>query len=221
MQKNKFILLILTIISILPSYSHSKNKKYQQRWGISTAYLIQNSPFQEISTFQANSFWYAQGHKAWKAGDTGMGFALGFSYDIMNRSGFMFRIQGFLETTGWIAGIIDIGTGIRTTIARKYPFSIEVYLSIAQTGSKLSLIGLPNKTLPENINTYIGLFGFKTRVALEIPISKKGAFITPYVSYAVYPWKLSNLKADILINGIDKGGIFDSLQIGFELGSKF
>lgn len=213
----KYLLLLLLLFNTNISYA----QKATQRWGISSAWLVQNAPFREFASFQLNRIWYAQGIDTWDIGEASSGIAVGFSYDVTAKNGLMFRIQGIVESTGWISGVFDIGTGVRVPMSLKNSFfSIEAYFSINQTGGTLHRIGSGEKTIPDSIDFYMGLFGFKTRLAFEFPIGQK-FFITPYVSYAVYPWLKSSTKADLILNGFSKGSLIDSLQIGFEFGSKF
>lgn len=217
----KIIGCVLALItSANTAYAQKGSPKTVQRWGISSAWLIQNAPFREFSTFQLNRIWYAQGINTWDIGNSSVGIALGFSYDLTAKNGLMFRIQGFIESTGWISGVLDIGTGIRIPISKTSFFSIEAYFSINQTGGTLHRVGKPEDLLPPTLNFYMGLFGFKSRVALEFTINKNH-FITPYVSYAVYPWHTTSLVAPFSLNGFDKGSLIDSLQIGLEFGSRF
>ena len=133
----------------------------------------------------------------------------------------LFRSRGFLESTGWISGVIDIGTGIRVPMPIKNSFfSIEAYFSINQTGGTLHRVGAPEASLPDTVEFYMGLFGFKSRIAFEFPVGKK-FFLTPYLSYAVYPWYKSSTKAKFYLNGFNKGSLIDAIQIGLEFGSKF
>ena len=228
MKKTILALSVIFLISLNTGYAqeHRKNPrqrapKYTQRWGVSTAWLIQNAPFREFSTFQLDRIWYAQGINTWDMGDAATGLAFGFSYDLTARNGLMFRVQGFLETTGWLTGVLDIGTGIRIPMPlRNSFFSIEVYFSINQTGGTLHRIGAPEASLPDSIDFYMGLFGFKSRIAFEFPVGKK-FFLTPYLSYAVYPWYATSTKAEFYLNGFNKGSLIDAIQIGIEFGSKF
>ena len=229
-MKRYFLLLLLILTSFntseLYSQEHTRRRvpkvpKFTQRWGTSTAWLIQNAPFREFSTFQLDRIWYAQGIDAWDMGNSAAGFAFGFSYDLTFKNGIMFRTQGFLESTGWISGVIDIGTGIRVPMPIKNSyFSIEAYFSINQTGGTLHRVGAPEASLPDTVEFYMGLFGFKSRIAFEFPVGKK-FFLTPYVSYAVYPWYKSSTKAEFYLNGFNKGSLIDAIQIGLEFGSKF
>ena len=227
-MKRSILLLSLLVLSFNNSdlYSQEKPKrrrppKITHRWGVSTAWLIQNAPFREFSTFQLDRIWYAQGIDTWDLGNSANGVAVGFSYDLTSRKGMMFRVQGFVETTGWISGVLDIGTGIRIPMPlKKSYFSIEAYFSINQTGGTLHRIGAPEASLPDSIDFYMGLFGFKSRIAFEFPVGKK-FFLTPYLSYAVYPWYATSTKAKFYLNGFEKGSLIDSIQIGLEFGSKF
>ncbi|MGL4367660.1 MAG: hypothetical protein ACRCTQ_05225 [Brevinemataceae bacterium] len=225
MKKYSFVKFFVVFLLYSTTFSQEKatvssKSSVIQRWGVSTSWLIQNSAFREFSSYQMNNVWYAQGINAWEIGNAYTGLAFGFSYDITFKRVFMFRIQGLLESAGWISGVIDIGTGIRIPVSRKgIYFSLEVYLSINQTGGKISRIAPPSLSQPDTLNFYMGLFGFKSRVAVEFAVSKK-FFITPFLSYASYPWKASSLRSDVLVNG-SKSTIIDSMQIGIEFGSKF
>ncbi len=231
-MKRSILLLLLLLTSFNTSELYSQEQthkrrvpkapKFTQRWGVSTAWLIQNAPFKEFSSYQLDRVWYAQGIDTWDMGDAATGAAVGFSYDLTARNGLMFRVQGFVETTGWISGVLDIGTGIRIPMPLKQSyFSIEAYFSINQTGGTLHRIGAPEVTLPDSVDFYMGLFGFKSRMAFEFPIAKGKFYITPYLSYAVYPWYAASTKAEFYLNGFNKGSLIDAIQIGIEFGSKF
>lgn len=231
MLQNNIKLFILFLILGIPVQSMGQEyiavpqiSQFQQansqRWGVFTGILVQNAPFRELATFQLNSIWYAQQYKVWNVGKAAMGTFVGFSYDKTFNNRLMFRLQGQLETTGWIAGIIDIGIGVRLPIARNIFFSIETYFSILQTGGKLTRIGSSDKRHPDSLSVYMGMFGFKGRMAVEFPISQK-FFLTPYISYSAYPWIVHNLNGSLFVNGLETGTIIDSLQIGLEFGSKF
>lgn len=215
-------ILLILFISISTAYSQKRrtNNKFVQRWGVSTAWLTQNAPFREFSSFQFDRIWYAQGIDTWDLGNAAMGLSVGFAYDITFRNRMMFRIQGYIETTGWISGVFDIGTGIRIPVSRTSFFSIEAYFSINQTGGTLHMVGAPENALPDTLDFYMGLFGFKFRMAFEFTISKN-YFLTPYISYAGYPWYATNLDALFYLNGFSKGSLIDSMQVGFEFGSRF
>ncbi|SFB74727.1 hypothetical protein SAMN02745150_00572 [Brevinema andersonii] len=196
-------------------------RRVQHRLSILTAMLVQNAPIAELATFQVNRTWYARQFDVWKTGSAGMGLSIGLGYDLQGRRGAMFRMQAMLESTGWVMGVFDIGTGIRTPIGKKgVRFSTEVYFSMAVTGGNLGIVGTAPISQLSSLSTSVGLFGFKGRLALEVPINKK-LFLTSYISYASYPWRHASTRAEYLINGSASGVSIDGLQIGFEFGSKF
>ena len=232
-MKRFVLLLSLLVLSFNNSELYSQEQthkkrvlkkapKFTQRWGVSTAWLIQNAPFREFTSYQLDQLIYAQGINAWDMGNSATGFAFGFSYDLTSRKGMMFRMQGFIESTGWLTGVFDIGTGIRIPMPlKKSYFSIEAYFSINQTGGTLTRLGTSLSPTKDEIPFYMGLFGFKSRMAFEFPIAKGKYFITPYLSYAVYPWYKTTTKAEFFLNGFEKGSLIDAIQIGIEFGSKF
>lgn len=232
--KQVLLTVILSVFMVIPVYTQQAPRTprpqpqrrvaepaIQHRVSLLTAMLVQNSPITELATFQVNRTWYARQFDVWKTGSAGMGVSVGVAYDLQGRRGPMFRIQAMLESTGWVMGVFDVGTGIRIPVGKKgIRFSTEVYFSMAVTGGKLGVVGTAPVSQLSSLSTSVGLFGFKGRVALEAPISKK-LFLTSYISYASYPWKYASTRAEYLINGNSSGVSIDGLQIGFEFGSKF
>ncbi|MGL5955081.1 MAG: hypothetical protein ACRC0X_00525 [Brevinema sp.] len=218
---------MLIFLTITPIYTqqrvHQRNtsvsvsgSSVQHRVSLLTSMLVQNNPIAELATFQET--WYARQFNVWEAGSAGIGFAIGFAYDLQGKQGALFRIQTFLESTGYIMGTFDIGTGIRIPLGQKgINFSTEFYFSMAVTGGELGIIGVIDQ--PSSFSTVVGLFGFKGRLALEIPLAKK-MFLTPYLSYVAYPWHYASAHPEYKINGNSKGVTVDGLQIGLELGWK-
>lgn len=188
--------------------------KIEHRWGINTAFLVQNSPFREFSIF-TNGSWYVQGYRAWMAGNAGLGLSFGLSYDVTFPGGGLFRTQLQLETTGWISGVLDIGGGVRVPIKNGISVSVEGYFSTALSGGSLARLADHR----DRQSFSVAFFGFKARGAVEFPI-KKNWYSAIYVSYAAYPWHAANKKS-LYINGIGVGAIVDSLQIGVEFGQRF
>ncbi|MGL4676815.1 MAG: hypothetical protein ACRCWI_04010 [Brevinema sp.] len=195
----------------------SKSKSsVQQRVSVLTALLVQNNPIAELATFQENRTLYARQPNFWGVGSTGLGFSLGFAYDVQNSQGVLFRMQTFLESTGWVMGTLDLGTGIRIPIGQKgINFSTEFYFSMALSGGKLDVVGIDITDQPSSLSSVVGFFGFKGRLALEIPIAKNSA-ITPYISYVAYPWHSASTSSDYSVNGNFNGVTLDGLQIGLE-----
>lgn len=232
--KQVLLTVILSFFMAIPIYTQQTPKTprpqaqrrvaepaIQHRVSLLTAMLVQNAPIAELATFQVNRTWYARQFDVWKAGSAGMGVSVGLAYDLQGRRGAMFRMQAMLESTGWVMGVFDIGTGIRIPVGKKgVRFSTEVYFSMAVTGGKLGVVGTAPAGQLSLLPTSVGLFGFKGRLALEAPIGKK-LFLTSYISYASYPWRHSSTRAEYLINGNSSGVSIDGLQIGFEFGSKF
>lgn len=191
-----------------------KRSKIEHRWGINTAFLVQNAPFREFSIF-TNGSWYVQGYRAWMAANAGLGLSFGFSYDVTFLGGGLFRTQLQLETTGWILGVLDIGGGVRVPIKNGISASIEGYFSTGLSGGSLARLA----DHQDRQSFSVVFFGFKARGSVEFPI-KKNWYSSIYVSYAAYPWHAANKKS-LYINGIRVGAIIDSLQIGVEFGQRF
>ncbi|MGL4561540.1 MAG: hypothetical protein ACRCV0_04545 [Brevinema sp.] len=214
-------LLLLFPIQITNAQVRKKMRKIVHRAGGSLSFLVQNSPLQEIVILDnTTSALYAAQSNIWKTGSTGLGFALDFFYDLTLPNNFMTRFQTGFDTTGGFLWIIEAGIGIRTPFLRRKIFvSFEVYFTTAQTFAKIPFIGLPIPNIENEKDVYVGFFGFKGRLALEFPITKK-FYMGTFVSYAVYPWNTHNSPHEVFLNGLRSGVIIDSLKIGLEFGFK-
>lgn len=209
MNKLKYIICFIALTS--PIYAQG-----QHRWSTYTSLLVQNGPFRDFAQSTPEGI-YASIFDVWSVGQAAMGVTFGGAYDYTFKNRLKFRMQAQIESAGWISGTIDLGIGARLPISKKAFISFETYFSVSQTGGELKLLN--SVTLAEGSkHSYVGLFGFKGRVAIEIPI--KQYFIAPFVSYAVYPWFASNIE-NLHINGFQNGALIDSLQLGIEFGAKF
>ncbi|MGL4394608.1 MAG: hypothetical protein ACRCS8_05230 [Brevinema sp.] len=217
-MKQKIPFLFLVIVLFTQNSFAQASVKNPHRISLLTSFLVQNSPFVEFATYHDN-LWYATHYNVWKAGNAGLGFGIGFAYDYSVNKFFMLRLQAQIESTGWVMGTTDFGFGIRAPINKKVNVSLEGYLSISQTGGTLSQIGYIDQDFPLEEKLYFLLFGFKTRLAFEFAVGKNH-FISPYISYASYPWRVGTLK-DIYLNGSKEWSMVDSLNIGLEFGLKF
>ena len=231
LKKNRAILLLLLFLAfplvlkaqeykVIPRESLSGNTtSLSQRWGFYTGVLIQNAPFREFSATQFNNIAYAKQFSVWGSGKAGTGTYLGFVYDKTFKNNLVFRVQGQFESAGWLSGILDIGLGVRTPLGKGMYFNIEAYFSILQTGGSLKRLGA-DSNYPDSVSVYMGMFGFKGRIALEFDLPKN-MYIAPYLSYVAYPWQANTLNGELRINGLSQSSLVDSLQIGLEVGSKF
>ena len=194
----------------------------------SAALLMRNSYISQISTLSTNGNWYAVNIENWQAPNVPIGIAAALGYEATFKNNFFLRISTGIESTGNFMWPIDIGGGIKLHIKDGVKLSIGIYFATIQTGGKLGIVpnilGVVGKNPPEEISYYMGMFGFKGRVALEMPISKK-ITLSPFLSYAAYPHTahniISDLDTDIYINNLAQGLRLDGFQIGLELGILF
>lgn len=220
MIKKKNILLLLLFFSV-PIVNHSQNKDVRHKFGISTGMVVRAQPIKQISTFSTNEHWYASNFPSWVVGNAALGFSVDLSYEAMFKNLFLIRLNTGIESTGYFKWVTDIGGGVRTYLSDNVGLSFEGYLSIVQTGASLGLIvDNSNGVVAPSQKLYMGLFGFKGRIALEVAVGKK-MFFTPYISYAAYPWLEytlgEHIQTDLFFNGIKDGLRLDSFQIGFEI----
>lgn len=219
----KKIVLILMFLSFSSLYS--QRKSFLQRWSVNSSLLVQNSPTREIVTVLYDGSIYAKQFKLADVGNASLGAYIGGAYDLTFKNGVMFRIQTGLETTGNFLWTTDIGTGIRvpSNLGKKHYFSVGIYFSVGQSFGNLKKVGTLISGDSEYLSFYLAVFGVKTRMSYEIPLSKN-YFISPFISYSAYPWKASsvdNEKKEVFLNGIREGAILDGLYIGLEFGQKF
>lgn len=203
--------------SLEECFQHTNAPMKRQRWSMLISVLLQDAP---MSQFLTNTEYMSLWHKPWHVNhQSSMGFSVGFGYDLLFATYYVFRVQGELETTGWISGVIDIGFGIRLPSLKTKYFNIQLYCSIMQTGDTLYYRGNePN--VPQSIYLYMAFFGIKVKISYDFPLAKQ-YFISPYLSYAAYPGLVYNQKKSHSLNRSHIGNILDSLQIGFEFGRIF
>ncbi len=198
------------------------------RWGVQASFLVQNNGLRELTTITSNGTLYSRQFNLADVANSNasLGLSIGGSFDRTFKNGAMFRLQSAIETTGNFLWTTDIGTGIRipTRLAKKHYLSVEVYFSFAQSFGSLDRIGVGFPEDEASRGFYLALFGIKTRVAYEFPLSKN-YFISPFVSYVAYPWKAAaggaNGQSNVFLNGVNTGAVLDGFYIGLEFGSKF
>ncbi len=189
----------------------------------SASVLIRNSYISQISTLNTNDNWYAVNIDNWELRNTPLGIGIALGYEATFKNNFFLRVSTGIESTGDFMWPIDIGGGIKLNIKNGVKLSIGVYFATVQTGGKLGIVpnilGTVGKNPPEEISYYMGMFGFKGRVAIEIPLNRKMT-ISPFLSYAAYPHTahniISDLDTDIYINNLAQGLRLDGIQIGAE-----
>ncbi len=191
----------------------------------SAALLMRNSYISQISALSTNGNWYAVNIKNWQAPNVPIGVGIALGYEATFKNNLFFRISTGIESTGDFMWPIDIGGGIKFNIKNGVKLSMGIYFATVQTGGKLGIVpnilGVIGKNPPEEISYYMGMFGAKTRIALEIPISKK-MVLSSFISYAAYPLAANNivndLDTDIYINNFAQSLSLDGFQIGLEFG---
>ena len=189
----------------------------------SAGLLIRNSYISQISTLNTNDNWYAVNIDNWQVNDVPLGIGIALGYEATFKNNFFLRVSTGIESTGDFVWPIDIGGGVKVHIKNGVKLSVGVFFATVQTAGKLSIVpstlGVVGKNPPEEISYYMGMFGFKGRIAIEIPLNRKTT-IAPFISYAAYPHTahniISDLDTDIYINNLAQGLRLDGLQIGVE-----
>lgn len=185
--------------------------------------LTRNSYISQISIFDPNGNWYGVNIENWKINNSALGFGFDLAYEPIFDNNFFLRIATGIETTGDFKWAIDLGGGLRLDIKDGAVLSIGLYLATLQTGGKLRIIpsslDLVGEKPPEELSYYMGFFGFKGRLAVEIPFKEKYTWGL-FLSYAAYPHVAHNMDShsdsDMYINNLVQGLRLDSFQGGIE-----
>lgn len=211
----KILLISLPFVFVIFSSLHSADMKHS--FAFSIGFLSQKNPYTRFSFYDfGNETWYLKTLNPWTNNNIGVGFSFGGLYSMLINDTGIFTTQIQFESTGYSAVILDVGGGLKIRLLDFLSLDIETFLSLSQTGANIENTIDPN----EKIGVYIALLGLKTKLSLEMEISKK-LFISIYSSYAAYPWFLSKNNG-LYVNGFRSSTtIFDSFQIGLELGRYF
>lgn len=218
-MSKRIVLAIICVFILLPSSIYGITHKFSVSLGV----LTRNSYISQISTLNTNGNWYAVNIENWKINDSALGFAIDFAYEPRFDNNLFLRAATGIETTGDFKWAIDIGGGLRLDIKDGAILSIGIYFATVQTGGKLGIVpsslGVIGKNPSQEISYYMGMFGFKGRIAIEMPIKEKYTF-GPFISYAAYPLSahdiISDLDTDMYINNLAQGLRLDGFHIGLE-----
>lgn len=204
---------------LLPSSIYGITHTFSASLGL----LNRNSYISQLSTLHTNGNWYAVNRENWEVDVGALGFAVDVAYEPTFDNNFFLRFATGIETTGDFKWAIDIGGGLKLDIKDGATLSIGLYFATVQTGGKFGIVpsslGVVGDNPPDELSYYMGLFGFKGRIALDIPLTEKYT-LGPFLSYAAYPHSahdiVSELDTDLYINNLSQGLRLDGFQIGVQ-----